>query len=102
MKEDGLTYGTGMTSFYHKTQVGRISTSIPSPSSLFIGIWARHVVCQLSWALEHFAFSIRAVGIFDLLCHSPCVICSMRHSNKIAPRNAVKRMTRCTDLTVNL
>jgi hypothetical protein len=96
------THSTTMASFDNQAQVRGEGSSVSSPSGLLIGVWRWHVIRELSGALEHFALSVRPVGILNLLCHCPRLVSGVRDTDKVTPCDAVQRMASSAYLTVNL
>ena len=91
-----------MTSLDNEGKIRGERAAVTRARSLLVGVGRGHVVGQLARALEHLALVVGAVGVLDLLGHRLDLIYGVRHTDKIAPGNAVERVASSADLTVNL
>ena len=85
-----------------QTQVRRECTTVASTSGLLVGVRGGHVVSELARALEHLALVVRAVLVLDLLGQGLDLVSGVRYTYEVAPGDAVKRVTRSADFTVDL
>ena len=91
-----------MASLYNQTEVRREGAGVTGTSSLLIRVGRRHVVRELSWALEHLALVVGAVGVLDLLGHGLDLIGGVRDTDEVAPSDTVEGMAGRADLAVDL
>jgi hypothetical protein len=91
-----------VSGFDDQAQIRRKCSSIACSCSFLIRIWRREVVREFSWSLEHLSLVVRPVGVFDFLRHSLHLVDGVGDTDKVPPRNSVKRMTCCTHFTVDL
>ena len=91
-----------MASLDDQTEIRREGTGVAGTGSLLIGVGRRHVVGELSWALEHLAFVVGAVSVLDLLGHGLDVVGGVRDTDEVAPGDTVQGMACRADLAVDL
>ena len=91
-----------MAGFDNQAQIRRKGTLVSGTSCLLIGVWRGQVVRKLSGPLEHLSLIVRAVLVFDFLCHGLNFVGSVRDTYEVTPGNAVERMTSGADLAVDL
>ena len=96
------TYGTAVASLDNQAEVGREGTGVARTGSLLIRVRGRHVVRELSGTLEHLAVVVRTVLVLDLLRHCARLVRGVRHTDEVAPCDAVEGVACRADLAVDL
>ena len=91
-----------MTGLDDETEVWRERAGVTGACGLLIRVRRRHVVGELSRALEHLALVVGTVSVLNLLGHRPRLIRGVRNTDEGTPGNTVERVACRAHFTVNL